>query len=120
VRCPLLDHQFMDLAARIPSKLKLRGWEGKYIFKRAMSSLLPQEILARRKQGFIVPIAEWLRGELRELAGSLLFDSGAQDGVLEREAVKRLWKGHQSGMREYSRPLWTIMMFRMWQKKFMK
>jgi asparagine synthase (glutamine-hydrolysing) len=120
VRCPLLDHQFMGMAARIPSKLKLRGREGKYIFKRAMGGLLPREILSRRKQGFVVPLAEWLRGELRDLAASLLFDSGAQDGVLEREAVKELWKGHQSGLRDYSRPLWAIMMFRMWQRKFVK
>jgi asparagine synthase (glutamine-hydrolysing) len=119
VRCPLLDHQLMELAARIPSNLKLRGREGKYIFKRAVSSLLPQEILSRRKQGFVVPIAEWMRGELRELAISLLFDSSSQDEVLKREAVTRLWKGHQSGLREYSRPLWAIMMFRMWQRKFM-
>jgi asparagine synthase (glutamine-hydrolysing) len=56
VRCPLLDHRLMALAARIPSKLKLRGREGKYIFKRAISSLVPPEILRRRKQGFVVPL----------------------------------------------------------------
>jgi asparagine synthase (glutamine-hydrolysing) len=120
VRCPLLDHQFMELAARIPSRLKLHGREGKYIFKRALRGLLPQDILSRRKQGFVVPISEWLRGELRELAVSLLFDSGAQDGVLEREAVTKLWNGHQSGLRECSRPLWAMMMFRIWQRKFMQ
>ncbi len=118
VRCPLLDHRLMKLASRIPSSLKLRGREGKYIFKRAMSSLLPPEVLNRRKQGFVVPLAEWLRADLRELSESLLFDSAANDGWLEPMAILRLWRQHQSGLRDYSRPLWTVLMFRMWQRTF--
>jgi asparagine synthase (glutamine-hydrolysing) len=120
VRCPLLDHQFMTLVSRIPSRLKLRGRTGKYIFKRAVSSFLPQEIISRRKQGFVVPLAEWLRRDLRELANSLFFDPQAHDGLLDRAAVAKLWNRHQSGMRDYSRPLWAIFMFRMWQRNFMK
>ncbi len=118
VRCPLLDHRLMELAARIPSGFKLRGREGKYIFKRAMTPLLPPEVLARRKQGFVVPLAEWLRGDLRELAESALFDSAANDGWLERQAVAKLWQQHQSGWRDTSRPLWAMLMFRMWQRTF--
>ncbi|MEO6723924.1 MAG: asparagine synthase-related protein, partial [Blastocatellia bacterium] len=120
VRCPLLDHRLMELAARIPSDFKLRGRTGKYIFKRAMSRLLPPEILTRRKQGFVVPLAEWLRGDLRELAESALFDSVANDGWLEQQAVAKLWQQHQSGWRDYSRPLWAILMFRMWQRTFVR
>jgi asparagine synthase (glutamine-hydrolysing) len=118
VRCPLLDHRLMELAARMPSSLKLRGREGKHIFKRAVSSLLPSEILNRRKQGFVVPLAEWLRKDLRELAESLLFDSSANDGWLERSAIARLWQRHQSSLSDYSRPLWAVLMFRLWQRKF--
>ncbi|MCI0660046.1 MAG: asparagine synthase (glutamine-hydrolyzing) [Acidobacteria bacterium] len=118
VRCPLLDHHLMELAARIPSGLKLRGRAGKYIFKRAMSKLLPPQIISRRKQGFVVPLAEWLRGELRELAGSALFSRSASDGILNNLSVTRLWNQHQSGLRDNSRPLWAILMFRMWQKNF--
>ena len=118
VRCPLLDHRLMELAARIPSSLKLKGREGKHIFKRAMSGLLPPEVLARRKQGFVVPLAEWLRADLRELAESLLFDSAANDGWLEAPAVAKLWRRHQSGLRDCSRPLWAVLMFRMWQRTF--
>ncbi|MFN0111961.1 MAG: asparagine synthase (glutamine-hydrolyzing) [Blastocatellia bacterium] len=120
-RCPLLDHRLMELAARIPSSLKLRGREGKHIFKRAVGHLLPPEILNRRKQGFVVPLAEWLRGDLRELAESLLFDATANDGWLERSAIRKLWQRHQSGwagLRDYSRPLWAVLMFRMWQRTF--
>jgi asparagine synthase (glutamine-hydrolysing) len=103
VRCPLLDHRVMELAACIPSNFKLRGQEGKYIFKRAMSRLLPPEVLTRRKQGFVVPLAEWLRGDLREFAESVLFDAAADDGWLERRAVAKMW---------------AIVMFRMWQRTF--
>jgi len=118
VRCPLLDHKLMELAARIPSGFKLRRGEGKYIFKQAMKDILPPEVLARRKQGFVVPLAEWLRGDLRELAESALFDAAANDGWLEPRAVLKLWQWHQSGLRNYSRPLWAILMFRLWQRTF--
>ena len=118
VRCPLLDHRLMELAARIPSSLKLRGQESKYIFKRAASRVLPNEILTRRKQGFSIPLAEWLRGDLRPLAESALFDSSAKDDLLDPARVRQFWQQHQTGLRDYSRPLWTIFMFRLWQRKF--
>lgn len=120
VRCPLLDHRLMTLAARIPSSLKLRGREGKYIFKRAMKALLPREILSRPKQGFVAPLAGWLRRDLREFADSVLFDEAANDGWLARAAVEKLWKDHQSGRRDYSRPLWAALMFRLWQRNFIR
>jgi asparagine synthase (glutamine-hydrolysing) len=120
VRCPLLDHRLMALSARIPSKLKLRGREGKYIFKRALSTLLPQEILSRPKQGFIAPLTRWLRTDLQEFANHTLFDSESHDGLLDPTVVAQLWKEHQSEKRDFSRPLWTILMFRMWQRNFMK
>jgi asparagine synthase (glutamine-hydrolysing) len=116
VRCPLLDHEFMELAARIPSRLKLKGGAGKYIFKRAVSRVLPEEVLTRRKQGFSIPLAEWLRGDLRELAAGALFD--ARDDLLNRASVARLWQQHQSGLSDFSRPLWAILMFRLWQRQF--
>lgn len=118
VRCPLLDHRVMELAARMPSSLKLRGQEGKYIFKRAAHSLLPEEVLTRRKQGFSIPLAEWLRGDLRPLAESALFDAAAQDEILAPTRVRQLWQQHQSGLHDYARPLWTILMFRLWQRTF--
>jgi asparagine synthase (glutamine-hydrolysing) len=120
VRCPLLDHRLMSLAARIPSPLKLHGREGKHIFKQAVASLLPPSILNRRKQGFVVPLAEWLRGELRDFATDILFSSAAKDGLLEARFVSSLWDRHQSGLHDFSRPLWAILMFRMWQRNFMK
>src|SRR4029077_10420204 len=80
VRCPLLDHKLMELIAQIPSSLKLRNGQGKYIFKKSLQKILPPEILNRRKKGFSMPVAEWLRGELKEFAYSALF--GRQDELL--------------------------------------
>jgi asparagine synthase (glutamine-hydrolysing) len=117
VRCPILDHKFMELAARIPSNLKLRNSVGKYIFKQAIRKIVPEEVLTRPKMGFSIPLAEWLRRDLREMGQSLLFD--AQDDLLNQASVKRLWERHQSGLRDFSTPLWTILMFRLWQRKFL-
>jgi asparagine synthase (glutamine-hydrolysing) len=118
VRCPLLDHRVLELAARMPSSMKLRNGAGKYIFKRAVAQVLPREILTRRKQGFMLPVAEWLRGELRPLAESLLFDGSGQDGILAPRSIMYLWQRHQSKRRDHARPLWTILMFRLWQRQF--
>ena len=80
VRCPLLDHKLMELIAQIPSSLKLRHGQGKYIFKKSLQSILPSEILSRRKKGFAVPVAEWFRGELKGITHDALF--GREDGLL--------------------------------------
>ena len=117
VRCPLLDRELMELAARMPAGVKLRGGEGKAIFKRAMRGLLPDEVLRRRKRGFVVPIGEWLRGELREFARSRLFDARADDGWLRVAALRDLWEDHQAGRRDYSRALWAVLIFRIWQER---
>jgi asparagine synthase (glutamine-hydrolysing) len=118
VRCPILDHEFIQLVARIPSALKLRDGQGKYIFKKALRMLLPRDVLTRRKQGFAVPLASWFRGDLKEMASDLLL---SQDplGILQSPAVNLLWKQHQSGIRDHSTALWTILMYRLWQKTFL-
>jgi asparagine synthase (glutamine-hydrolysing) len=118
VRAPILDHKFMELAARIPSSLKLRGSSGKYIFKKALEQRLPQAILYRQKMGFAVPLAEWFRGELKEMAYATLFDHHGSE-FLDVSAVKKLWGEHQKGFRDRSTELWTIFMFRLWERKFL-
>ena len=119
VRAPILDHKLMELAASMPSSLKLRGQTGKYIFKKALEPLLPREILYRPKMGFAIPMAGWFRRELKDyVADSIL--SRPDDGILEQRAVKQLWEEHQRGWRNRSTELWTILMFRLWQDKIQK
>lgn len=117
VRSPLLDHRFIELTARIPSSLKLKGAVGKYIFKKSLEKLVPDEVLYRKKMGFAVPLASWLRKDLKPMAESLLLTS-QPDGMLDKRGVERLWKEHQSGLRNRSTELWTLLMFRLWQKTF--
>ncbi len=119
VRAPLLDHKFMELIATIPSSMKLRGTIGKYILKKSLHGRLPDEVLYRAKMGFGVPIAEWLRKDLKEMAYNLLFSS-QDDGVLNRTTVRQVWNEHQSGLRNRSTELWTLLMFRLWQHTLAK
>ncbi|MGC2110617.1 MAG: XrtA/PEP-CTERM system amidotransferase [Candidatus Korobacteraceae bacterium] len=117
LRAPILDHKFMELVASIPSNLKLHGATGKYIFKKAMEPLLPRDILYRRKQGFAIPLAQWFRRELKDMAYDLVVaDNG--DGILDRNYLSHIWKQHQSGTFDRSAYLWAVLMFRKWQKVF--
>jgi asparagine synthase (glutamine-hydrolysing) len=119
VRAPLLDHKLMELAAAIPSGLKLRGQTGKYIFKKALEALLPKDILYRPKMGFAIPMAGWFRRELRDFVADRIL-SRPDDGILEQRTVRRLWDEHQRGWRNRSTELWAILMFRLWQDKIQK
>jgi len=112
VRVPLLDHTLVEWAAGLPPPLKLRGREGKYVFKSALEPYVPPEILYRPKQGFAVPLAAWFRGPLRQrlretLSGPVLCESGLFDVA----AIAALLDQHQSGERDHSAALWTLSMF---------
>jgi asparagine synthase (glutamine-hydrolysing) len=113
VRCPLLDHKLMELIAQIPSGLKLNNGRGKYIFKKSLEPVLPREILTRAKKGFSVPVAEWFRGELKDLTQDAIFQR--EDGVLNSAFLTQCWKQHQRGQRDWSALLWTVLMFKTWQ-----
>lgn len=118
VRAPILDHKLMELAASMPSSMKLRGTNGKYIFKKALKQVLPESVLHRKKMGFAVPLAHWFRGDLKELAHGVIF-SRNRDGLLNESTVSRVWKEHQSGLCDHSTELWALLIFRLWQRQFM-
>jgi asparagine synthase (glutamine-hydrolysing) len=112
VRVPILDHEYLEWTAGIPAALKLKGREGKYVFKKALESHLPQEVLYRPKMGFAVPLASWFRGPLRDrvrdiVTGATLADTGMFDSKFLTTMVDQ----HQSGVRDYSSPLWALVMF---------
>jgi asparagine synthase (glutamine-hydrolysing) len=116
VRCPLLDHKLMELIAQIPSSLKLRQGQGKYIFKKALEPVLPASVLNRSKKGFAVPVAEWFRGELKELAYDSLFRR--RNDLLNHAFLTHCWKQHQRGQRDWSALLWSVLMFKTWQEVY--
>ena len=112
VRVPLLDHELVEWISGLPPQLKLRGGVGKYIFKRALRGHLPDSILYRSKMGFSVPLADWLRGPLRQrlqrgVGGAALAGTGIFDPSYLRELVEQ----HLSGQRDHSAALWSLLMF---------
>jgi asparagine synthase (glutamine-hydrolysing) len=118
VRAPILDHKLMELAASMPSSLKLRGTHGKYIFKKALKQVLPEAVLERKKMGFAVPLAKWFRSDLKELAHAVMFSRNGSN-LVNQASMRRVWEEHQSGLRDRSTELWTLLMFRLWERQFM-
>ncbi len=118
VRCPILDHVFMEYVARIPSQYKRVGQDGKHIFKKALKKYLPDDILYREKMGFGVPILEWLRSDLRDYARELVLDGTASQNYLQRSYLEKIWDEHQAGIGDWSAKLWSIMMLNLWHDRF--
>jgi len=118
-RSPMLDHEFMEFAASLPSNLKLRGRTTKYIFKRAVRDLIPAEIIDRPKKGFGVPLGAWFRKDLREMSGDLLLDGRlAARGYFKANAVQRLLEEHWSGAAAWQNQLWSLVMLESWHRMF--
>jgi asparagine synthase (glutamine-hydrolysing) len=118
-RSPMLDHEFMAFAASLPSDLKLRGTDTKYIFKKAVRDLLPAEIIDRPKKGFSVPLERWFRQELREMSGDLLLDGRfRQRGYFRPGAVQRLLEEHWRGTASWQNHLWSLLMLESWHRMF--
>lgn len=112
VRVPLLDHELVEWIATLPSHFKLRGGEGKYIFKKSLEGRLPNNILYRPKMGFGVPLGKWFRNELKQnIRDAVLSERMMDSGFFEAGYLRTLVDHHQSGLRDYSAPLWTLMMF---------
>ncbi len=118
VRTPFLDYEFVEWAARLPSSIKLKGGEGKSILKSALKPLLPHEVLYRSKMGFAVPIDMWFRGSLRShIAEVVKGERLAQCGVFDPARLHQIVDDHQSGQRDYSATLWSLLMFDGFLKK---
>jgi asparagine synthase (glutamine-hydrolysing) len=112
VREPLMDHKLVEWVATLPSALKIHGGQGKYFFKKALQERLPDDVLYRPKMGFAVPLAKWFRGPLRErMRSSLLGGAMMEGGWFDPETVRQLVQEHESGARDHSAPLWSLMMF---------
>jgi asparagine synthase (glutamine-hydrolysing) len=117
-RCPLLDHELMELAASAPTELKVRGREKKVGFRAALRGWVPDEILDRPKRGFELPIAEWLRGDLGSFARDVLLDPQTRErGVLNPAYSRRLLERHIAGREDHSRQIWTLLVLELWQRE---
>jgi asparagine synthase (glutamine-hydrolysing) len=117
-RSPLLDPAVMEMANSLPVDWKLRGGEGKWILRRYLDRRLGPEVARRKKRGFTVPIAHWLRGPLKQLAEKLLSpDAIRAGGFFNADEVQRLWREHQDGRRNNYKKLWALVVLQNWQQR---
>ena len=117
LRSPLLDWEVLELGVSLPPELKTKGRRGKEALRRAFAADLPEEVVARGKSGLGVPLADWLRNELRDLAGDVLLDSRARGrGQMRPRAVERLFSDHVEGRADNARGLWCLLMLELWQR----
>lgn len=118
-RAPLLDHRLVEFSFRLPSSLHLRGGKTKWILRQILAKHLPPELFERPKMGFAVPIGDWLRTDLRDWAESLLNERTLSDqGLLQPEPVRSLWKQHLSGRVNAQYELWVVLMLTSWVESY--
>ena len=118
-RVPFLDHHLVEFAARLPNRWKLRGFSTKRILRKAAHGLLPESILTRRKMGFPVPFAQWMRGRWSDVASDVLLDRRARErGVIDTRALEALLRDHRDGRRNAGDAIWALLNLELWYRTF--
>jgi asparagine synthase (glutamine-hydrolysing) len=119
VRAPFLDHELVEFVMGLPSRFKLNGFTSKYILKKAMKNILPDEVIQRKKKGFGVPIAKWVKGPLRRLFGDVLSpDRIRREGFLNPGYVTTLLQDHLVNRRDNRKQLWTLLVWELWVNRY--
>lgn len=119
VRSPMLDHELADVAATVPHEWKIRNGQGKHILIRALGDRLPSELLNRPKMGFALPLAQWLRGPLREMLWDHLASPRFLNrGIVSPDFVRHMLNEHQTGRRDNRGWLWALLVLEMWFRDF--
>jgi asparagine synthase (glutamine-hydrolysing) len=119
LRVPFLDHPLVEFMANVPGRLKIKGRQKKAFLKRAFSTDLPEEILHRKKSGFSIPVARWLREDLRGLMNDYLgFDRLLRQGFFDPASVQSLRSEHDDLRRNNSSVLWSLLMFQLWMENY--
>jgi asparagine synthase (glutamine-hydrolysing) len=113
-RVPLLDHDLMEFALRIPGHQRVSAGESKRLFRRAIRGIVPDAVLSRPKQGFAVPLGNWFRGPLKHRVEALRQRPGALDAYVDESAVQRLVGEHLMGRRDHSGMIWRLIVLDCW------
>lgn len=118
-RVPLIDYRVVEFAWRLPVDMKIREGRGKWILRKILERYVPNTLIERPKKGFGVPLADWLRGELREWAEDLLRESTlAQQGLLNTALVRKTWQDHLAGNQSKEQHLWAVLMLQAWARRW--
>ena len=118
-RVPLLDHRAVEFAWRLPRSAMLRGGTGKWLLRQVLDRHVPRALVERPKMGFGVPLAEWLRGPLRDWAETLLAEQRLREGgLLDASRVRQVWRAHLSGHGNWQHLLWDVLMLESWRERW--
>ena len=121
VRAPMLDYEFVSLAAQIPAQMKFNKGDKKHILKEAVKRFLPDNILYRKKMGFSVPLAQWFREDIKTFAHEKLFANDNGISVyFDTVELENIWQEHQNKIRDHGTILWSFLMFELWWQHYMK
>ena len=119
VRVPFLDRRLVEFVESLPSNMKLRGWTGKYLHKRAMTKWLPRETVYRKKKGFAHPIGQWLRGPMKPLVDDCLLSSHSHLGrYFDQGRMRQMVKQHQDGTQPFMRHIYLLVSLELWHRAF--
>ena len=120
VRCPLLDRDFVELANSLPYSFKYKRFTQKYIFKKLMEGKLPKNIVYRKKKGFGMPLARWLKNELKGFCEETLSEKKIKSqNLFDYEYIEKLKREHFNGKTDHRKKIWTLMVFSLWYEKYM-
>jgi len=114
-RAPFLDHHIVEFAWSLPERALIRNGEGKWILRQLLDRYVPRRLVERPKAGFAIPLASWLRTELRGWVEELLDERTLRiQGYLDPAPIQRMWVEHRSGKYDRQAYLWNILMFQAW------
>ena len=120
VRAPFLNRELVELSARIPANMKIKGFKRKYILKKAMERVLPKDLIWRRKAGFSAPIRSWLRGSLRPMVDDLLsVDTIKNRGLFDPAEVRRIIDANLSGREDLNLQVFQLLNLEIWMQQFL-
>ena len=119
VRPPFLDHRLVEFVAGLSGSIKIKGGRVKHILKEAVADLLPAELLARPKEGFIMPVNEWLIGSLKDyVQATLAPERLARHGLFRPDAIRQLLESHYAGGANLGNRIWNLLMLQLWWERY--
>ncbi len=119
-RAPLLDKRLYEYVWSLPEDMKIRNGQGKYLLRQILKRHVPEKLFERPKQGFNMPVGDWLRGPLKDWAEDLLDEKTLKDqGLLNSAMIRKTWQAHSDGQGNHAERLWSVLMFQAWQKRWM-